>query len=74
MIMKTTTNATEKTAPKLEIMFRITKTGKKRAYRLERIWWRWFPMPLAEAELLLATDRAILNENPIVRCGKKVQP
>lgn len=41
-----------------EIRFAATKSGKPRAYRFSRMQQRWFPMPLAQAELEVATGTA----------------
>lgn len=40
------------------IKFKVIKSGQKRAYYYSRRQFRWFPMPLAEAELLIATEKA----------------
>ena len=41
-----------------EITFKCDKNGKKRAYYCSRSQFRWFPMPLAEAELAVANGTA----------------
>ena len=41
-----------------EIRFTTTKTGKARAYSFNRSMQRWFPMPLADAQLQVATGAA----------------
>ena len=41
-----------------EIWFTTTKTGKRRAYYYSLRAFRAFPMPLAEAELKIATGQA----------------
>lgn len=41
------------------IKFKVTKTGQKRAYRYSYRGYRWLPMPLAEAEFLLATGNNV---------------
>lgn len=40
------------------IKIKLTKAGDFRAYYYSRLQYRWFPMPLAEAELLLAAEKA----------------
>lgn len=39
------------------VKFTTTKNGKKRAYRWCSFMMRWFPMPLAEAEYLVASGQ-----------------
>ena len=39
-----------------DIKFKTTAKGQRRAYRFGG--YRWLPMPLAEAELLIATGKA----------------
>lgn len=41
------------------ILFTIAKNGKRRASRWSTHGLRLFPMPLAEAELLIATGQAV---------------
>ena len=43
-----------------EVFFQVDRRGKRRAYYWSRFQFRAFPMPLDEAELLVATERAIL--------------
>jgi hypothetical protein len=40
------------------IKIKHTTKGKKRAYYYSRKQLRWFPIPLADAELLIATEQA----------------
>jgi hypothetical protein len=44
----------------MEIAIRTKKNGKRSAYRYETRQFRFFPMSLAEAELMLATGQASL--------------
>ena len=49
-----------------EIWFTTTRKGQRRAYYLSRMQFRAFPMPLAEAELLIATGAAVeIPGNPM---------
>lgn len=41
-----------------EVRFTTTKKGQRRAYYWSTRGLRWFPMPLAEAEVLVATEQA----------------
>jgi hypothetical protein len=41
-----------------QIKFTVAKTGQLRAYYYQRQCMRWLPMPVAEAQLLLATGQA----------------
>ena len=43
---------------KTEVKFTTAKNGQRRAYRFSCRQLRWFPMPLAEAELAVATGQA----------------
>lgn len=47
------------TAAVTEILFTTTKAGKRRALRWSTHQMRTFPMPLAEAEIMVATGQAI---------------
>lgn len=42
-----------------EIWFTATKTGKRRAYYFSTRAFRSFPLPLAKAELMIATGEAV---------------
>lgn len=42
-----------------EITFKCDKNANKRAYYWSRAQMRWFPMPLAEAELAVATGAGV---------------
>jgi hypothetical protein len=46
------------------IMIRVLKNGRKRAWIWHRTmgFSRWFPIPLAEAEIMLSTGRAIRTD------------
>lgn len=46
------------------LRMKMTKRGL-RAYYFSYEQCRWFPMPKAEAELMLATGTAYLAENPL---------
>ena len=41
-----------------EILFKADKRGKQRAYTYSRGQMRWFPMPLEDAKLAVATGTA----------------
>jgi hypothetical protein len=43
---------------RLSIWFQNTKTGKRRAYYFSTLAGRAIPLPLADAELFIATDQA----------------
>ena len=47
-----------KTAAPVEIKFTTAKNGQRRAYKFSCRQLRWFPMPLAQAELMVATGQA----------------
>lgn len=48
-----------------EIWFTTTRTGQRRAYFFSRLAFRALPMPVDEAELLIATGAAIrIPRNP----------
>jgi len=50
---------TTSTAPR-EIFIKVDKNGKRRARYMSRRAFRTFPMPIDEADLMLATGRAVL--------------
>ena len=52
-----------------EITFKCDKNGKKRAMYWSKSQFRWFPMPLAEAEMLVATGAA--HFTPLHKVGFK---
>lgn len=52
-----------------EITFKCDKRGQKRALYFSRSQFRWFPMPLAEAEVAVATGAAIFT--PLTKLAYK---
>ena len=56
--MNTTQTAT---APR-EIFIKLDRNGKRRARYMSRRQFRTFPMPIDEADLMIATGQAVLVE------------
>lgn len=47
-----------------EIWFTTTKTGTRRAYYFSRLAMRALPLPLAKAELMIATGQSVQVSRP----------
>lgn len=63
-----TTTKTPGYSTRLEIWFKMDKRGKRRAYYFSSMQFRAFPLPLADAELFIATGQAdLIDGNPFAR-------